>query len=136
VESCSQFDRQVHKEAQMIFVVASLLLTLVQAGPANVKGTWEGTLTGVGDDGSPKDEPALLILDQKEVTVTGTVGGSQDDQFPITSGTVEGNKLTLVAKKEDGREFRVELTLENDQLKGTVASGQRTMKLQVRKRKE
>ena len=88
------------------------------------------------DDGSPKEDTALLILDQKEATVTGTVGGSQDDQFPITSGTVEGNKVTLVAKKEDGREFRVELTFESDQLKGTVASGARTGKLQVRRRKE
>jgi hypothetical protein len=127
----------VYKETQMIFAVASLLLTLVQAGPAaNVKGTWEGTLTGLNDDGSQKEDTALLILDQKEATVTGTVGGSQEDQFPITSGTVEGNKVTLVAKKESGREFRVELTLEDDQLKGTVASGERTGKLQVRRRKE
>jgi hypothetical protein len=126
----------VHEEAQMIFAVASLLLTLVQATPANVKGTWEGTLIGLNDDGSPKEEPALLILDQKEATVTGTVGGSQDDQFPITSGTIEGNKITLVAKKESGREFRVDLTLEDGQLKGTVASGERTGKLQVRRRKE
>jgi hypothetical protein len=120
----------------MLFAVASLLLTLVQATPANVKGTWEGTLIGFTEDGSPKEDTALLILDQKEATVTGTVGGSQDDQFPITTGTVEGNKITLVAKKDDGREFRVELTLENDQLKGTVASGARTGKLQVRRRKE
>ena len=120
----------------MIFAVASLLLTLVQATPANVKGTWEGTLVGLSDDGRPKEETALLILDQKEVTVTGTVGGNQEDQFPITSGTVEGNKITLVAKKESGREFRVELTLEDGQLKGTVAAGERTGKLQVRRRKE
>jgi hypothetical protein len=119
-----------------MFAIASLLLTLVQANPINVKGTWEGTLTGFSDDGSPKEDTALLILDQKEATVTGTVGGSQDDQFPITSGTVDANKVTLVAKKDDGREFRVELTLENDQLKGTVASGTRTGKLQVRRRKE
>jgi hypothetical protein len=124
------------KEAQMLFAVASLLLTLVQAAPANVKGTWEGTLIGLKDDGSQKEDTALLILDQKEATVTGTVGGSQDDQFPITSGTVEGNKVTLVAKNEGGREFRVELTLEDGQLKGTVASGERTGKLQVRRRKE
>ena len=120
----------------MLFAVASLLLTLVQAAPANVKGTWEGTLIGLNDDGSQKEDTALLILDQKEATVTGTVGGSQEDQFPITSGTVEGNKVTLVAKKENGREFRVELALEDGQLKGTVASGDRTGKLQVRRRKE
>jgi hypothetical protein len=126
----------VHEEAQMLFAVATLLLTLVQAGPANVKGTWEGTLVGLNEDGSPKEDTALLILDQKEATVTGTVGGSQDDQFPITSGKVEGNKVSLVAKNEGGREFRVELTLEDGQLKGTVASGERTGKLQVRRRKE
>jgi hypothetical protein len=123
----------------MILAVAGLLLTLVQAAPAqtaSVTGTWDGTLTGQKEDGSPSTDTALLILVQKDKTITGTVGGNLEDQFPITSGTIDGNKITLVAKKDDGREFNVELTIQNDELTGTVASGPRNGKLQAHRHKE
>jgi hypothetical protein len=120
----------------MIFAVATLLLALVQAGPANVKGTWDGTITAQNQDGTTSEDPALLILDQKDTTVTGTVGGNENDQMAVTNGIVEGNKLTFTAKSDEGREYRVELTLEDDQLKGTVVSGERRAQVQARRRKE
>lgn len=125
----------------MLFAVAGLLLTLVQAAPAqapaaSITGTWDGTLVGQNEDGSPNTDTALLLLVQKDTAVTGTVGGNLDDQFPVTSGTIDGNKITFVAKKDDGREFHVEMTLENDELKGTIASGPRNGKIQARRRRE
>jgi hypothetical protein len=68
--------------------------------------------------------------------VTGTVGEHEDDQHPITSGTIEGNKLTIVARhKENGREYRLELTVEADGMKGTLSSGQRQAQLVCKRRK-
>ena len=56
---------------------------------------------------------------------------------PITSGTIEGNKVTILAKHErNGREYRLELTVEDDQMKGNLTSGDRQASLLVKKRKE
>lgn len=119
----------------MVFAIAGLLLTLAVA-PADVTGKWDGTLTGQREDGSRNEDKALMILEQKDTTITGTVGGSETDQHPITSGKIDGNKITLEAKTASGREFHIELTLENDELKGTIVTGARRAELQLRKRKE
>jgi hypothetical protein len=119
----------------MVFAMAGLVLTLV-AAPADVTGKWDGTLTSQREDGGSDENTALLILAQKDTTITGSVGGSETDQHPISSGKIEGNKITLVAKTSDGREFHIELTLDNDELKGTVVAGERRGQLLVRKRKE
>jgi hypothetical protein len=121
----------------MIFAVGTLLLTLV-AGPAvDVKGKWDGTITAQRPDGTTNNDTALLILDQKDTTVTGTVGGNESDQHPITSGTIEGNKLTLLAKHaQNGREYKIELTVEGDEMKGTLSTGERQAQLVAKRRKE
>src|SRR3990170_3125143 len=119
----------------MVFVVG-LLLASIAAAPADVKGKWDGNITAQKDDGSPANDSVLLILDQKEAKISGTIGGSESDQHPITAGTIEGSKVTIVAKNaNNGREYRLELTLENDELKGTVVSGTRTGQLVAKKRK-
>lgn len=122
----------------MVLAVAVVALSLVTGAPADVKGKWEGTLTSQRDDGTANEDTALLILEQKDGTITGTVGGNESDQFPITSGTIDGNKISLVAKNpNNGREYQVELTVENDEMmKGTVVSGERRAELTVKKRKE
>jgi hypothetical protein len=120
----------------MSFAVATLLLALLQATPATVTGKWDGTVTAQREDGSTSQDSTLLILQQKDTTVTGTVGSNESDQMPVTSGTVEANKIVLLAKSESGREYRVELTMENDELKGTVTSGERRATVQARRRKE
>ena len=120
----------------MVFVVA-LMLAAVTAAPADVKGKWDGKLTSQRDDGTMAEDTVLLILDQKEATVTGTVGGNESDQHPITSGTIEGNKLTILAKHTNNdREYKIELTIETDELKGTVVSGTRKAEIVAKKRKE
>lgn len=120
----------------MVFAVAGLLMALVVA-PADVKGKWEGKITGHRDDGTTSEDSALLILDQKDTTITGSVGGNESDQHPITSGTIDGNKISLVAKHlQNGREYKIELTVENDEMKGTLTSGDRRGTLLVKKRQE
>jgi hypothetical protein len=117
-------------------LVVGLLLASIAPAPADVKGRWDGNITAQKDDGSSANDTVLLILDQKEAKVTGTIGGSESDQHPITTGTIEGSKVILVTKNANGREYRLELTLENDELKGTVVSGTRTGQIVAKKRKE
>lgn len=118
----------------MLFAIA--LSAVLTAAPADVKGKWDGTITAQREDGSTHQDTALLILDQKDSAVTGTVGGNEDDQHPITSGTIDGNKLTILARhKENGREYRLELTVDADDMKGTLSSGQRQAQLVCKRRK-
>jgi hypothetical protein len=120
----------------MVFVVA-LMLAAMAAAPADVKGKWDGKLTLQRDDGSASEDTVLLILDQKDTSVTGTIGGAESDQHPITTGTIEGNKVIIVAKNANNdREYRLELTLEGDELKGTMVTGTRTAQIATKKRKE
>jgi hypothetical protein len=120
----------------MKLALLGLLLAFVAAPPANVKGKWEGKLTAQREDGSTREDGALMILDQKDATVTGTVGGGENDQHPITSGTVDGNKVTINAKSGSGREYVIEVTVENDEMKGTIKSGERLATLYLKKKEE
>lgn len=120
----------------MVVAMTALLAVMMAAPTADVKGKWDGKLTRQSDDGTTREDVVLLILEQKDTTVTGTAGGNESDQHPITSGTIEGNKVTIAATTANGREYLLELTLENDELKGTVKSGDREGKLQAKKRKE
>ena len=82
----------------MLFAIASLSLALLVGAPADVTGTWEGNVTGQRSDGTASEDSGLMVLEQKGTSVTGTVGGNLNDQHPITSGTVEGAKLTILAR--------------------------------------
>lgn len=122
----------------MVFAIASILLTLTapahQATTVDATGRWEGTLAGQRPDGGTDEGPALIILTQKETVLTGTVGADDSDRHPITKGTIEGNKLTLFATSGDGnREFKIELTIEKDEMKGTISAGERLGNLLLRK---
>jgi hypothetical protein len=121
----------------MMIAAVVVALTMAAAAPADVKGKWEGTITGERPDGTTNEDTALLILDQKDTTISGTIGGSETDQHPITSGTIEGNKITLTAKNANNdREYRLELTLDKDQMNGTMAMGERRAKLALKRRKQ
>ena len=58
----------------MVFAVTGLLVALMAAPSADVKGKWDGKITGQREDGTTSEDSALLILDQKDATITGTVG--------------------------------------------------------------
>ena len=119
----------------MILAAMTLIVGLV-AAPLDVTGKWDGKLI-FEKDGTSHQEAALLILAQKGTTITGTVGEDESDRHPITSGTIDGDKVVLVAKNaSNGREYHIELTLTGDELKGTVSSGDNKVQLEARRRKE
>lgn len=120
----------------MLAATATVLLALSLAVPSDIKGKWDGTVTSQAEDGSTRTDTALLILDQKDTAVTGSIGGSETDQIPIATGTIDGDKVTLTATSASGREFRLELTVTSDEMKGTVTSGGRKGQVVARKRKD
>ena len=116
----------------MGFAAIGLVLALV-AAPADVTGKWEGKISSTRD-GNPKEDSALLILEQKESTITGSIGGSETDQHKITSGSVADDKVTIKATTPNGRELTLELTVEKDEMKGTITAGERVGQLHVKKK--
>lgn len=120
----------------MLLAIAGLVLALSTGAAADITGTWEGSITAQRPDGTTSDDGAYLILKQKGSEVTGSVGGNVNDQHPITKGTIEGSKVSIQATHStNGREYKVELTVEGDQMKGTVTSGDRTAQLSVKRLK-
>jgi hypothetical protein len=120
----------------MILAMAGLLLVSMSVSAADVTGRWEGTVVSERSDGSTNEDGALLILTQKGTTISGSIGGGDTDQFPITSGSIDGNRITITATGPNGRDHHLDLTLEGDELKGTVRSGERRAEVRAKKRKE
>jgi hypothetical protein len=115
----------------MMLAIATILLSVLSPAPADVSGRWEGNLTATRSDGSKNEDSVLLILSQKDGKITGTIGGGENDQHPITTGTIDGDKVVIAATHAtNGREYRLELTLQNEELNGTVTAGE--MRAEVR----
>ena len=51
-------------------------------------------------NGEVKESTAVLMLKQTGTDITGTVGPSEDAQFAIQKGKIEGDKITLEADHE------------------------------------
>ena len=76
-------------------------------------------------------------MTQKDRTITGTAGGEESDRNSITSGTIDGNEINLVVMHErNKREFKIELTVEGDEMKGTVVAGERRGQIALKKRRD
>ena len=121
----------------MVLAVAGLSLALAVGSAADVTGKWQGTLTAQRPDGTTSEDTALIILEQKGSNLTGTVGGSETDRHPITSGTIDGAKITLQAKNANNeREFKIELTVDGEEMKGTLSSGERTAQIVLKRLKQ
>jgi hypothetical protein len=68
-----------------------LWLTLASTG-TDVSGKWTGTFSGAG---SGHKEPQLFILKQVGKQLTGSGGPDAVEQYPITSGRVEGEVVSF-----------------------------------------
>ena len=95
-----------------------LLLTFAAAGlmAADATGTWTGTLTK--SDGSDPG-PALLVLKQEGVKLTGTAGPDANEQHAIENGKAENGTLTFEVPRENGV-MKFTLKQEGDEIKGDI----------------
>ena len=65
------------------------------------------------------------------------IGGSETDQHAISTGTIDDDKVVIVARHaENGREYRLELKLQDEELNGTVTVGERRAEVRTKRRKE
>ncbi len=103
-------------------ICVCVLLTILvafAAAAADVSGKWSGTYNF--DNGN--NGPAVMILKQSGATITGTAGPGDDQQWPIQNGKISGNKITGELKSpDDGSVFKLELTLDGDNMKGDISA--------------
>jgi hypothetical protein len=94
-------------------IIAAVAIT---AMAADVSGKWTGTFTPEGQDAGN----AFLILKQSGTTLTGTAGPDENQQWPISEGKVDGNKLSGRVVSPDGATYKFILTLDGEHIKGSV----------------
>ena len=100
----------------LCLLVLAVLACAAVAADVDVSGKWSGTFNMTGPDGD-KDGTAILILKQSGTDITGSVGPSEDEQFTIQKGTIEGNKITLEAD-HGGHTMKIDLVLADDRITG------------------
>ena len=108
----------------------ALLTLAVVASAADATGKWTGTLTPEGGQGNP----ATLILKQAGPAITGSAGPNEEQQWPIQTGKIDASKISLqVTDPENGRVYKLELTLDGDHIRGdvTASDGNDTRKAKV-----
>lgn len=100
--------------------VLSLLLALCAtfALAADLSGKWSGTFIPEGQE----PQQAFLILKQSGGALTGSGGPSEEEQWPLENGKLDGAKLTGQVKAPDGAVYSLDLTLTGDHLKGEVTA--------------
>jgi hypothetical protein len=113
----------------MKILVCTLLIAVcaMSALAADASGKWSGTFAPEGQ--SPND--AYLILKQSGTSLTGSAGPDESQQWPLSNGKVDGQKITGEVTSPDGILFKVTLVLDGDKLTGEVAAtqnGETTMK--------
>jgi hypothetical protein len=95
-----------------------LLLITAAALAADVTGKWTGSYDVVTPDGESMKGAVIMNLKQNGTELTGTMGPSEDAQWTIRNGEVNGDKITLQIQPEDHPLMKVELRLIDEHLKG------------------
>lgn len=97
-------------------LLACMLLLAGLALADDVSGKWSGSFTPEGHDAGN----AYLVLKQNGSEVTGTAGPDENQQWTISKGKIEGNKVTAEVPSPDGPVYKLSMVLEGDHLKGDV----------------
>ena len=97
-----------------------LLLTMFALAlpAADISGTWAGSFTISGPDGDKHDEVAHMVIKQNGDALTGTMGPSTDQQWPITNGKIAGDKITFNVQLSEDRLVKFEMVLVDGHIKG------------------
>ena len=102
-----------------LIAICSLFAAVLAA--ADVAGTWQGTIaTEMARETTGGTVPAFMVLRQSDGRITGTAGPSEDMQFQIRNGSLEGERLTVEASPKEGSVLRFVLTLKDGTIEGEV----------------
>ena len=102
------------------FLVLAALISFAVAADIDVSGKWSGSFNATGQNGEIKETTAVMLLKQSGTDISGTVGPSDDAQFAIQKGKIEGDKITLEAD-HDGHTIRFDLVLADNRISGDVS---------------
>jgi hypothetical protein len=102
---------------KMLLCFLLMLGMTLTATAADVNGKWSGSFNVTRPDGEVKEDTAFFVLKQNGLELTGTVGPSEEEQFPIEKGKIEGDKITMEASAK-GSIIKFELVLAGDHIKG------------------
>jgi hypothetical protein len=95
-------------------LICALALSALSLFGADVTGKWTGTFE-VNHDGEKRSADAFMVLKQEGGKITGTVGQSVEQQFPIKTGTIEGSRVQLEVVPDQGPALvKFDLTLDGD----------------------
>ena len=87
---------------------------------ADVTGHWSGTFTFTSQDGEQRTADVYLILKQEGGKITGTGGRDLADRHEITSGTIEGDVISIEVEAGPSP-VRLKLTVKGEELSGDVS---------------
>jgi hypothetical protein len=108
---------------RLAFLFALLIFSLPVFTAEDFSGKWSGSFTGIGPQGTEVTENIFLILVHKGTELTGSAGPSEERQWKIQNGKVDGNKLTFHVENPDNSAVaRLTLTLVEGHLKGEFAA--------------
>ncbi len=101
-----------------LLVLLLALLAIPLAAATDVSGKWSGSFKMATPDGESHDDSATLVLKQEGDKITGTGGPSDDQQWTITKGKVDGDSVYLEVPSPDGPVWIVTVKFVDGHLKG------------------
>ncbi|HXA50929.1 MAG TPA: hypothetical protein VNV86_11515 [Candidatus Acidoferrum sp.] len=102
----------------LLCLIALAVFALAAPPDQDLSGKWTGSFNMSSPDGEAHDGGIVMTLKQNGSELTGTAGPNENDQFPITKGKVDGNKITLEVQRGEGQVIKFELAIAGDRIKG------------------
>jgi hypothetical protein len=104
---------------KILACVCILLCAAITLSAADISGKWSGSFIMTNAQGETNEGTAFVIFKQNGAEITGSAGGDENQQFPITKGKIEGNRITFEVQS-DGPLYKVDVMLTGDHIKGDV----------------
>ena len=110
----------------------SFFLIALTASADDLSGTWTGSFNSVGPDGQAHDSAIHMVLKQTGTALTGTAGPSENQQWTLVDGKIDGDKVTFGVQAEQGPVLKFALTLAQGHLKGEASAEQNGQKFNAK----
>jgi hypothetical protein len=103
----------------MTRLVCWLLVSALALTAADLSGKWSGSFDITSESGDTKADNAYMDLKETGGVVTGTAGPNAEQQWPLRSGKLDGQKLTFEVRTDDGGVLVFELSFDGDTIRGS-----------------
>jgi ABC-type sugar transport system substrate-binding protein len=112
-------------------VLLLLLSPSVFASADDLSGKWSGTFVVTIGDQPPKDDTAFMVATQKGADLTGSIGPTENEQYPILKGKIatvkeagkDVTKVSFDVQPDNGPDVaHCEMTIVEGHLKGKLTA--------------